>query len=192
MCLAKDTKSKMPTIKFNNETFSLYYSTKTPEKQSYFNEYYKTYENYANWTELISVHNYPNAYSPIEQAKLFRDYLGEMNCPSALDIDEENNSATLDFILINNKKLPIILEFNIFKYEKSPICGTNAIQYARRYRINNSLEIDTVKKSFQKKRDNYLKQIKRLEIPSIVQHEVDKGKYINTEGIIENGLNYLN
>ena len=48
----------------------------------------------------------------------------------------------------------------------------------------NSLEIDKVKKSFMNNRDKYIKQIKKVEIPDLVTVDIDKGKYINHEGIV--------
>ena len=182
--LAKSTNTSMPCIKFNGSKFSLYFSAKAPELKTYMNEYYKPTEGYTSWTELIAVHHYPNYFSPIDYAKTFRDYLAEGNCPSAIDVDEENNSAVLDFLLIDSAKLPIIIEFNIFRCEKSPVCGTVCLQYAKRYTIMNALEVDKVKKNFMKNRERYIKQIKKVAIPDLVTAEIDKGKYINHEGIV--------
>lgn len=181
---AKPSKSIMPYLKFNGSKFSLYYSAKSPALKTYMNEYYKPSEGYTSWSELIGVHHYPNYYSPIDYAKSFRDYLASNNCPSVIDIDEDNNSAIIDFLIIDAAKLPIVLEFNIFRCEKSPICGTVCLQYAKRYTIMNSLEIDKVKKGFMKNRDKYIKQIKKVEIPDLVTVDIDKGKYINHEGIV--------
>lgn len=182
---AKTQKSEMPSIKFNGGKYSLLYSAKNPQTGAYMNEYYKPNEGYTSWNELIGVHYFPDAYSPIDQAKSFRAYLSEARCPSAIDVNENENTAVLDFMLMDTNKLPIILEFNIFKYEKSPVCGTIALQYAKRYRINNSLEIDSVKKSFKKSRDNYIKQVKKTHIPVLVTVDVDKGRYTNNEGIVD-------
>ena len=184
---AKSGKTNMPCVKFNGTKNNLLYSAKSPEVKSYINEYYKTSEGYTSWTELIGVHHYPNYFSPIYYAKTFREYLSTNNCPSALEVDEENNSAIIDFLLIDSSKLPIVLEFNVFRCEKSPICGTVCLQYAKRYTIMNALEVDKVKKTFMKNREKYISQIKKMEIPDLITTDVDKGKYINHEGI-ENSL----
>lgn len=183
--------SLMPSLKLNGSKFTLYYSAKSPEIGSYINEYYKSGETYESWTELVVVHHFPTAYSPIDYAKSMSDYLASMNCPCSIENDEENNQSLIDFILIDSSRLPIILEFNIFKYEKSPICGSVALQYAKRYLIYNLLEVDKVKKSFEKDRDKYLNRVKKLEIPDIVTYDIEKGKYTHHEGILMNNSKLL-
>lgn len=176
----------LPQLDIDGKKFKLYYSSKNPELGTYMNEYFKPAETYASWTELFVVHHYPNAYNPIEQAKFMREFLGELNYPSAITINEEENNAILDFILIADKKLPIVLEFNVFKYEKNEICGTSAIQYSKRFVIKNALEVATVKKDIEKSREKYLKLIKKVPIPKLVSKDIDKGVILNTEAIISN------
>ena len=183
--------SAMPSLKLNGNKFTLYYSAKSPEAGSYINEYYKNGENYENWSELVAVHHFPTAYSPIDYAKNMNDYLSSMNCPCSIVNDEENNQALIDFILIDSSKLPIILEFNIFRYEKSPVCGSVALQYAKRYLIYNILEVDKVKKSLEKDRSKYLNKVKKLDMPDIVTYDIERGKYKQNEGIVPQGNKVL-
>ncbi len=174
MCFA--LADEQPVLKFNGAKYQLMYSVKNKEHNGYLNEYFKLGEDYNNWTELVAVHHFPNAYSPLDQAEAFREYLGSINCPSALVEDEKNNSAIIDFILIDGDKLPIILEFNVFKYAKSPECGTIALQYAKRYVVSNGLEVDGIKKEFAKTRNSALKKVEKYEIPAIVKEDIDKLK----------------
>ncbi len=165
-------------IKFQGDKYQLQYSTKSEENNGYLNEYFKSGEGINTWSEMIAVHHFPNMYSPISQAESFREYLDEINCPSAIYLDEENNTGMLDFILIDGKQLPIILEFNIFKYEKSPECGTIAIQYAKRYSVSNTFDIEAVKEEFAKLRKKALKDINKIEIPQIINSPLNE---INTD-----------
>ena len=96
------------TLNFNGETFHLMYSVKNKDFGGYLNEYYKTGETYNVWSELVAVHHFPNAYSPIDRIKDFKDYLGSINVPSALTFDDKKNTAMIDFIIIADKKLPVI------------------------------------------------------------------------------------
>jgi hypothetical protein len=192
MGFAKNVKTNMPCVKFNKQEYNLYYSSINSESNTRINEYYKPNESYTSWTELIAVHHYKNEYSPIDLAQLFRNYLSDNFCPSAMTIDEDDNSAILDFIVIENKKLPIVLEFNIFKYQKSADCGTIALQYAKRYRVNSALEVEKVKKLVEQNRAKDLKKIKKLQIPEIVSRDVENGKYINTEAIQKDNQPELN
>lgn len=181
----------LPQLEFGGKKFNLFYSAKNHEIGTYMNEYFKPSETYATWSELVVVHHFPNAYSPIEQAMLMRDVLGEANCPSAILLNEEENTAILDFILMSDKKLPIVLEFNVFKYEKHPICGTSAIQYSKRFLIKNALEVESVKKDLEKSRAKYLKRIKNLDIPELFNRDVDNGIILNSEAILSKTIENL-
>ena len=180
---AKSNKNNMPYIKMNGSKFYLYYSAKSDETGSFINEYYKQNQSYASWDELIGLHHYPTAFYPIEHAKEFRDFLNASGSPATVEINDEDNSALLYFIVINNKRLPIVMEFNVFKLVKSPICGTVGFQYARRYLLNNALEVDDVKKNFAKGAIKYIKQVENVDIPDIVTVEIEKGQYVHPEEI---------
>ena len=182
---AKSKKSEMPSIKFNGTPFHLYYSVKNKEYGGYINEYYKQNQTYTNWNELLAVHHYANAFYPIKHAESFSDFLSSSGAECYLTIDEEDNSAILDFVISDNRKLPIIVEYDVFKYEKSHACGTVALQYARRYMLSNSLQVNDIKKMIKKNRKKYIKSVKRTKIPDIVNVKADKGKYVNTEAVNE-------
>ena len=123
---------------------------------------------------MIAIHHFPNAYSPIDRIKDFKDYLSSMNVPSSLTFDDKKNTAMIDFIMITNNHMPIVLEFNIFKYEKSKKCGSVAVQYVKRYSATTTMQIEEIKKDFEKNRKHLIKQIKRFNIPQIVTTDIDK------------------
>ena len=126
------SKDKDYTLNFNGSKYHLLYSVKSKDFGGYLNEYYKKGETYNIRSELVAVHHFPNAYSPIDRIKDFKDYLGSMNVPSSLTFDDKRNTAMIDFIMLTEHKLPIVVEFNIFKYEKSKKCGSIAVQYVKR------------------------------------------------------------
>lgn len=179
----QDNKVTMPVVKFNGSKYSLYYSAKSTETGGFINEYYKPNQTYTSWDELIGVHHYPTAFYPIEHARDFKDFLNNSGGKAFLEVYDEENTAILYFIVISDKRLPIILEFNVFKYQKSPICGTVALQYAKRYLLNNGLEVDDVKKDFAKSAVKYVKQVEKLDIPDIVTFEIEKGQYVHLEDL---------
>ena len=183
---AKSDKFVMPSIKFNNAVYTLLYSAKSKETGGYINEYYKSNQTYASWTELIGVHHYPTAYYPIEHAKSFAEYLQNGGIVVGAETDEENNTALLYFVVADKSKLPIIIEFNVFKYIKSPVCGTVGLQYAKRYRLNSPLEIEKTQKVIAKNGLKYIKKVNRFEVPDVVTLDVDNGKYSLKEGFIKN------
>lgn len=182
---AKAEKSTMPFVKFNGAKYVLRCSTEVKETGGYLNEYYKPHQTYASWTELIGVHHYPTAFYPTEHAKEFAEYLNESGIMAKPEVDEGKNTALLYFIVTDKRKLPIIVEFNVFKYVKSPVCGTVGLQFAKRYRLNSPLEIEKTKKEIVKSGLKYIKKLNKLKVPEIIDVEVEDGKYIIKEGYSE-------
>lgn len=162
------------TLNFNGSKFHLLYSVKNKEFGGYLNEYYKNGDTYNIWTELVAVHHFPNAYSPIDRIKDFKDYLGSMQVPSSLTFDDKKNAAMIDFIMISDKQMPIVLEFNVFKYEKSKKCGSVAVQYAKRYSATTTMQIEEVKQDFEKNRKRIITKLKHFKIPELVTYDIDK------------------
>lgn len=182
MVMAKSRVDFLPVIKFNGAKYTLMYSAKSEETGGYLNEYYKAHQTYASWTELIGVHHYPTAFYPIEHAKEFADYLNSTGVVANLEVYDDENQALLYFVVMDKSKLPIIIEFNIFKYVKSPVCGTLGFQFAKRYRINSPLEIEKTKKEIVKSGVKYIKRFNKLKIPELITLDIDNGKYLLKEG----------
>lgn len=168
--IAKQTDS----VKFEGHKYKLSYSAKNPETSGYINEYYKAGESPNSWTEMVGVHYFPNNYSPIAGINELRDFMESAGIPYSIYIDEENNTGMIDFIMTSDSQLPIILEFNVMKYEKHEICGTVAVQYAKRYCVYNKLQIKDVKKSFEKSRKKVIKDLQKFNIPQVVKEEIGK------------------
>ena len=173
---AKD-KNDNYTLNFNGEKYTLLYSAKDKESNGYLNEYFKRRETYNTWSEMVAIHHFPNAYSPIDQVRQFREYLGTISCPSALTFDDKKNTAMIDFVMISEHRVPVILEFNIFKFEKSKECGSVAIQYAKRYSATTAFEIEAVKEQFEKDRKKMIVKVKNAKIPDVILKEIDKCKF---------------
>jgi len=159
-------------IKYHGHKYVLKYSTKNDENGGFINEYFKEGENYNTWSEMIAVHHFPNMYSPTDQTQIYRESLDSIKCPSSMEIDEDKNSGIIDFILINNGR-PVIMEFDVFKFEKSDLCGTVALQYAKRYAANTNMQVESIKKDFEKNRKKMIKRAAKFKIPEIVETEID-------------------
>lgn len=186
---AKADKNNMPSIKFNGAKYTLKYSAKSDETGGYLNEYYKAHQTYTSWTELLGLHHYPTAFYPIEHAQEFADYLTESGVVANVEVYDDDNEALLYFVVMDKHKLPIVMEFNIFKFTKSPVCGTLGFQYAKRYMINNPLEIEKFQKEIVKSGPKYIKRFSKLEVPSLVPLDIDNGKYLLKEGSVNNLTN---
>lgn len=177
IAFAKTNKSLMPFVKFNGTKYTLSYSAKSTETGGFLNEYYKANQTYASWTELVGVHHYPTAYYPIEHAKEFAKYLESTGVSTNIEVDEDKNEALLYFVVMDKHKLPIVMEFDVFKYAKSPICGTVGAQFAKRYLINNPLEVEKIKKEIPKRCPKYIKKMSKFEIPEVIDVAAENGKY---------------
>ena len=175
--------AKNNSIKFAGEKYTLMYSKKCPETSGYLNEYYKRNQTYNNWTEMVGIHHIPNAYSPIDQIIDFRKYLNETGCPSSLIFEEKDNAAIIDFVIIEDRHLPVLLEFNVFRYVKNDKCGSQAIQYARRYIVKTEFEKEAAKRDIEKCRKKYIKKMRKFKYPLIISEDIDLGPnaYINKQ-----------
>ena len=175
------------SINFNGNKFHLLYSVKNKDFGGYLNEYYKKGDTYNIWTELVAVHHFPNAYSPIDRIKDFKDYLSSMRVPSSLTFNDKNNTAMIDFIMISDHSMPVVVEFNIFKYEKSKKCGSVAIQYAKRYTATTTMQIEAIKRDIEHNRKKLIKKVKNLTIPEVITKDIDK--CISAADLIEENKN---
>ncbi len=182
LSFAKGTKDY--TINFNGQKYHLLYSVKNKDFGGYLNEYYRLGETYNIWSDMVAVHHFPNAYSPIDRIQEFKEYLSSMNCPSSLTFDDKKNTAMIDFIIINDKNVPVILEFNVFKYKKSKKCGSVALQYAKRYSATTMSQIEEVKKDFEKNRKKIIKKVKNFDIPVVITENIDK--CISSADVVKN------
>lgn len=171
-------KDNLNSVSYNGNKYYLKYSEKSKEHNGYYNQYFKQNEDFDSWTEMIAVQHFPNVYSPIDLAHTFREYLEEYNCPSSLLIDEKDNVGVLDFILIDSKteNAPLKLEFNVFKYIKSPYCGSISMQYAKKYSIDDIKNLESVKKDFEKYRQKAIDKIMLITIPEVVNKDIGEIK----------------
>lgn len=171
-------KDNLNSVSYNGNKYYLKYSEKSKEHNGYYNQYFKQNEDFDSWTEMIAVQHFPNVYSPIDLAHTFREYLEEYNCPSSLLIDEKDNVGVLDFILIDSKTENALLklEFNVFKYIKSPYCGSVSMQYAKKYSIDDIKNLESVKKDFEKYRLKAIDKIMLITIPEVVNKDIGEIK----------------
>lgn len=167
--LAKDKKIK--PFKFDGKKFELLFSKKTDD--NYINEYYKELETYNNWTEMLALHQFTNAESPIVQVKELKKYLDENGCKNNMQIDYLHNKAIIEFVIESKKKTPIIIEYNIFKYKMTKN-GVLASQYAKRYVARNAFEQEFADKDIEKNQKKIVKKIMKTKYPELITQEIDK------------------
>ena len=114
-------------LNFLGADYNLAYSSRGAGG-GYFNEYVKNGQTVKNWNELLVVHHFPLAKSPLTEAKKLSSVITAIyakqnkKAPVALSYNDKTDAAIVDFVMpvLDNKKELKCLEFNIFKYEKSP------------------------------------------------------------------------
>lgn len=164
------------SLKYNGTKYVLKYSVKNKENNGFINEYFKPEENYNKWSEMVAIHHFPNVYSPIDQTELFREFLSTLNCQSTVITDEKKGFGIIDFMIVDRTHTPFVVELNTFKFEKSPDCGTIAVQYAKRYRASNNLQVEEIRKDFDKSHNKNVNSVKKFKIPDIVNKKIGEIK----------------
>ena len=162
---------KIKPFKFDGKKFELLYSKKTDD--SYINEYYKELETYNNWTEMLAIHQFPKAESPVIQVKELKKYLDANGCPNNMKIDYMNNKAIIEFVIESKKRVPVIIEYNIFKYKMTEN-GVLAEQYAKRYIARTAFEQEYADQDIEKNQKKIIKKIMKTKYPELITQEIDK------------------
>lgn len=163
-----------PRLRFNNQTFVLKFSQKSPLTGGYMNEYYLEDEGYNDWTQLIGVYYFPFKNSPISIGKKYQKLFIDTESSGIVIMNIKEDTAVIMQTLHGFEPVENA-EFNIFRYEKAPQKGVIALQYARRYFIEYPPEINEAKKDIEKNRFEWLKKMDEIPIPPIITKNIDKG-----------------
>lgn len=161
-------------INFDGKIFELKYSKKSPQTNTYINEYFMSEEKYSDWTELMGVYYFPKQKSPISYAEKFAKQVLSSGRPAELIVNEKTNAAILTF-MTQGGKLPTKIELNIFKCEKSPKGGTIALQYSHRYFLNEVKDVESMNASIEKNRLKWINFLINTPMPQLVERDIDLG-----------------
>lgn len=167
--------ASLQRINFDGKIFELKYSVKSSITHTYFNEYYRIKGTYDNWDELIGVYYFPQQTSYINYAKKFNNQILALGRKPILLINEKEGFAIIAF-LSGGGKIPTKAEYNTFKCQKSPKGGTIAMQYARRYFINNDEDKDAMIADIKKNRARWINNVAKMPMLGIIEKDIDTGK----------------
>ena len=168
------------TITFLGNTYNLAFSARGAGG-GFYNEYVKNGQTVKNWNEIMVIHHFPLAKSPLTEAKKLSSVITAIyakqnkKAPVALSYNDKKDSAIVDFVmpvLDENKNLKC-LEFNVFKYEKSPDGrGLRAIQYSKRFFKNELQNETTFQQNLAQTRTKVMNAIPAIETPQIVEKAI--------------------
>ncbi len=169
------------TVNFNGNVYNLSFSAKGAGG-GFYNEYNKKGQSVKDWNELVVVHQFPNAKSPLVEAKKVASVVTAIyakqskKAPVAVSYNDKKDEAIVDFILPvpdeKNQSLKC-LEFNVFKYQKAKNGkGLVAFQYAKRFYPNELKQEKVFQEDLVKTRKTILPAMAEVVVPSVVERVI--------------------
>lgn len=168
--------AKAEEIHFNNDIFTLKYSTLSQLNKGYENEYYLKNENKNNWTKMVGIYYYPGISNPLKFADKECKTIESKETNVLLKFIENKKAdkAALSYLQNGSVNGKNFFEYNIFKYEKHPDSGMMALRYAIRYFFKDNSEITALAQKVKAENDEYLQTIITSPIPPIVEKEINE------------------
>ncbi len=172
----QQTVTAHPQIKVNNEVFTLKFATNKTQSGEYLNEYYKPGEGPSNWTEMITVSefpNYPNKPMDYVEAILTRDH-SPNNYDRPIVSNSKSEKTTFVFLLTGKTDEAKYVEFNIMQvmpYKNSK--GLKTLQYAKKYYYTDREDYTNKFKDMEDKKMYIFTQVKDLEMPEMIRQEIE-------------------
>ncbi len=118
------------SMQFDSLTFRKAFTDKSSEGP--FSEYLPKGQALKSWTKLMGYYEFPALKNPKEAAQMVEEVVKKQNPDAQSEVvyNSTTNEAIVDFVTW--PKDQSYVEFNIWKYRKSPNGGLVAIQYAER------------------------------------------------------------
>ncbi len=166
-CLAED-------IHFDNEVYTLKYSSLAPNTNGYGNEYFKKYENVSNWTKMIGIYYYPDENNPLKYAEDFDKKVENTENSVLLKLIENKKSdkAAISFLVNGCENAKKYFEYDIYKFEKHPDKGMVVLKYAVKHFFTNEDEIKQIAQKVKENNDKYLEMIITSSIPPVIEKDI--------------------
>ena len=162
-------------VKVNNQVYTLKYSTNKTASGEYMNEYYKEGEQGFNWTELITVQEFPNnAMQPLEYAELIQSKdQSPDGYDQMLNRNRQLNTVTFIFLMRGRTDDYRYVEFNVMKVEPyKGKRGLRTMQYAKKYKYNNREEFLNALAEIDKEKNTIFNEMKNTLIPPVVHESI--------------------
>ena len=166
-CLAED-------IHFDNEVYTLKYSSLAPNTNGYGNEYFKKYENVSNWTKMIGIYYYPDENNPLKYAEDFDKKVENTENSVLLKLIENKKSdkAAISFLVNGCENAKKYFEYDIYRFEKNPNKGMMVLKFAVKHYFTNTSEINAIAENIKKNNDKYLETIITSPIPLLIEKNI--------------------
>lgn len=163
-------------IHFNNNVYTLKYSSLAPTTNGYGNEYFLKSENVGNWSKMIGVYYYPKENEPIKFAQDFDKTIENTENSVLLKFIEnkKTNQAALSFLVNGCENAKKYFEYDIYKFEKFSSGGMVVLKYAVKHFFTDEAEISTIAQNIKESNDKYLETIITSPIPAIIEKDISR------------------
>ena len=161
-------------IHFSNDVYTLKYSAIAPQTEGYGNEYFLKNEDVGKWTKMIGVYYYPKESNPLKFAENFDKTVENTENSVLLKLIENKKAdkAAISFLVNGCENAKKYFEYNIYKFEKSPVKGMVVLKYAVKHYFTNNDEIKSIAENIKKENDKYLETIITSPIPTIIEKNI--------------------
>lgn len=161
-----------PKIIFDDEDYIFQSSDKTPSGDVYVNEYLRIDENASNWTKKIVVIEYSNMDSPMGIARSIEGHIKNANSQASSYVSgtSDDNVAYVDYLTLGQSKETNqmnVLEFNAYKLQKIPGDGVIALQFIKRYSLEDANS--NFANTFRRDREIIISDMVNMPIPAVIK-----------------------
>lgn len=161
-------------IHFDNEVYTLKYSSLAPKTNGYGNEYFRGNENVSQWSKMIGVYYFPEEDNPLKFAENFDKTIENTDNSVLLKLIENKRcgKAAISFLVNGCENSKKFFEYDIYRFEKHPQKGMVMMRYSVKNYFKNDDEIKSIAKRIKDNNDKYLENIIVSPMPSIVEKDV--------------------
>ena len=161
-------------IHFDNEVYTLKYSSLAPKTNGYGNEYFLKSENVGNWSKMIGVYYYPDESNPIKFAQEFDKTIENTENSVLLKFIENKkcDKAAISFLVNGCENAKKYFEYDIYKFEKNPNKGMMVLKYAVKHYFTNEADIKKIASNIKENNDKYLEIIITSPIPMLIEKDI--------------------
>lgn len=151
-------------LTFLKENYELQYAHKNA--QNYINEYVRPSQNLKNWTNIITVHYFPETKSPEKYVNAMTSLIlsGKSNMYMIKAMPEYN---LISFSIVSMKNDKGYIEYNVLKAEPAKEGGIKVIQFAHKYKFNNKDEFVNAFEKAKRYNMKYINGLINLQSPLI-------------------------
>ena len=162
-------------LQFNGDEYTLKYSTNKTSSGEYVNEYYKQNESKDNWTEMITVSEFPAyAGSTMDYAEMILsiDHSPD-NYDRPISCSSKTDKVTFVYLMRGKNDKVRYLDYNamqLLPYKNRK--GLKCVQYTKRYTYATREEFNSAYNEVENTKNKYFGLIKDMEMPEVIKKEI--------------------